>query len=231
MLVLYFYQFSGLTVPQSQMVLKIRLFSVFHMLIRWLVNWSHAVARVPLCTATQLNVSVCHQYLNDIFLSTWHKSCLSSALSVNGATWTAFHLSWGDVRGHTTHHGAELPGGQASGEMWSQQPSGGHDTFKCPKCCQILFSTCSTPRCEYVGEWRCRPSNFMYLRGQHAGAHCASFLSFNFWIVNACANTGVLSHPMNVCKYAGVTIAASGEKAQRLFWNHILKQMSACEDL
>lgn len=173
-----------------------------------------------------------------ILLTTWHKSCLNSALSVTGNTprslcpQLTLMFCWGDITGHTIHHGAELPGGWASGKCSQMDFKAVTQVLSLSRDWILVEHRlpCVPPHCEHVGVWRRRPCvihvcKVTTSRGTH---HCTSFLSFNFWIFNACVNTGVLSHPMNVCKYAEVYVTAS--RKQRLFWYYILKQISGCED-
>lgn len=168
------------------------------------------------CIATELKVSVCYYYFADNLTQNLPQLCFIYYWRHPDSLWPlpAVMLRWGDINGHTTHHGAELSGGGASVcicRCSHNIPFEAMTHFLMPKLTQTLFAKCTAPRCEYVGVWLCRPCVIHVCKAttSRGTQHYTSFLSFNFWIFNACVNTGVLPHPMNVCKYAGVFIAAS----------------------
>ncbi len=99
LLVFYLSRFSGLTVPQNPYWRAKWFgksgFSVIHILIgcKVTVRKCHNMAHVSRFTATELSQSAIIIW-TIILLTTWHKNCLNSALSVTGDILTAFDLSW-----------------------------------------------------------------------------------------------------------------------------------------
>lgn len=128
-----------------------------------------------------------------ILLTTWHKSCLNSALSVTGNTPRSLRpqltlmFCWGDIIGHTTHHGAELPGGWASGKCSQMDFKAVTQVLSLSRDWILVEHRlpCVPPRCEHVGVWRRRPCviHVCKVTTSKGTRHCTSFLSFNFWIL------------------------------------------------
>lgn len=137
---------------------------------------------------------------------------------------------------HTTHQGAEQPEEQTSGKCSPNIPLEAmirlSSFFISYLFLNIVCYVYHAQSWICKGVWEYRPCiiHVCSLTKKSRGTqYCTSFLSFNFWILNACLNTGVLSHPMNVCKYAGVYIAASTGNTQKTILVPYLK-VSGCED-
>ena len=131
------------------------------------------------------------------FVCCQHKICLSCSICY----WSRHGTLYAD----TTHRGAECP---------EELPSGDSLILLVLECvCYMCNKGCADdhPCISYV----------FLLTNYRGTQYCTSFLSFNFWIFNACLNTGVLSHPMNVCKYEDVYMAAYTRKHTRLLINYL----------
>lgn len=210
------------SLPESQIVLEIMRFSDTYfndVLSDCFKSNNQNMAHVSQCTATKLNVSVCYYYLSCYFAENltqnlpqlcficyWkhpEKPLASTADcdTLRRHQWTHYILwCW------TTRRMSFCVVTTSLFEAMAQVSSLSKALIALSHC--LL---CLSPRCEYVGVEQCRPYVIHVCRAttSRGTQHCTSFLLFNFWIFNACVNTGVLSHPMNVCKYAGVYIAAS----------------------
>lgn len=96
-----------------------------------------------------------------IVKTTRHKICLSIALSVTGATLTAFDLSWQFCHVEVTsmeHHGAKLTG---SGKCSHKIPFEGHDIVSHYRTSlDTIGSMCSAPLWTCGEVWRCRLSMY-----------------------------------------------------------------------
>lgn len=151
LLIIYLYHFSGLTVPQSQMVLEIRL-SVIH---NYRCHTCHSVHRhKPECLSLLLLLFWIVNFSEDLtqklpqlyLICYWrHINSLCSQLEVSSF--------WEDINGHANTPWCWTT--RIMGFWESQHPLlRPWHTFECPSCSPTLFSMCITPCCEYIGVWR-----------------------------------------------------------------------------
>lgn len=93
-----------------------------------------------------------------------------------------------------------------SWRMWWQRPQ----IFECFYFSRTLFAVCTTATMPSMYN-SCVYSDNMQ---GYTTLYIIPFIQF--WIFNACGSTGVLSHPMNVCKYTGAYIAASRKHTETI---------------
>lgn len=200
----------------------------------------HNLARVSQCIATHLNVSVCFYYLNSYFADDltqelpqlcficYWKHPLKPLSSADGPVLLRWR-HWTRLIMVLNYQEDGLLGNVV---RWILRPQCWSCHF--PETEFLSSIVCrAPPHCEHVGGRGLPVPSIRYPRvwsdnkQGYTSLYIIPFIQFlNF---NACVNTGVLSHPMNVCKYAEVYVTASRKK-QRLFSYYILKQISGCED-
>lgn len=107
-------------------------------------------------------------------------------------------LPWGDKwNSHTPWCWPAM-----SWRMWWQRPQ----IFECFYFSRTLFAACTTAR---RGATMPSMYNSCLYSDNMQGYTTLYIIPFiQFWILNACVSTGVLSHPMNVCKYTGAYAAS-----------------------